>query len=243
MAEQYGFADRMFQTNEGPSFPAHQYILSGTSTLNPSSTLRASENPFTPKQTYTGGCDAPQGSLVLFIDANGQELQEGYPCFDRPALTDLVDAKGLTWHYYQPHGGAALWNGPDAIKHIRDSSEYSTDVTWPPSKVLTDIAGGNLANVVWVMPDRREHPITPTLPTARARTGSPRSSTRSARVSIGIIRRYSSRGTTGADGTITSRPPVYNSYELGFRVPLVVISPVHAKKATSRTFSTSSAAS
>ena len=79
-------------------------------------------------------------------------VQQAYPCFDRPALTDLVDAQGLTWHYYQAHGGASLWNGPDAIKHIRDSSEYSTDVTWPPSKVLTDIAGGNLANVVWVTP-------------------------------------------------------------------------------------------
>ena len=33
MAEQYAFADRMFQTNEGPSFPAHQYIVSGTSTI------------------------------------------------------------------------------------------------------------------------------------------------------------------------------------------------------------------
>ena len=26
MAEQYTFGDRMFQTNEGPSFPAHQFI-------------------------------------------------------------------------------------------------------------------------------------------------------------------------------------------------------------------------
>jgi len=30
LAEQYTFADRMFQTNQGPSFPAHQFILSGT---------------------------------------------------------------------------------------------------------------------------------------------------------------------------------------------------------------------
>ena len=30
MAETYTFGDRMFQTNQGPSFPAHQYILAGT---------------------------------------------------------------------------------------------------------------------------------------------------------------------------------------------------------------------
>ncbi len=28
LAEQYAFADRMFQTNQGPSFPAHQFIIS-----------------------------------------------------------------------------------------------------------------------------------------------------------------------------------------------------------------------
>jgi len=30
LAEQYTFADRMFQTHQGPSFPAHQFIIAGT---------------------------------------------------------------------------------------------------------------------------------------------------------------------------------------------------------------------
>ncbi len=44
MAQQYGFADHMFQTNEGPSFPAHQFILSGTSAPTATSNLFAAEN-------------------------------------------------------------------------------------------------------------------------------------------------------------------------------------------------------
>ncbi len=44
MAEQYTFGDRMFQTNEGPSFPAHQFIISGTSAPTATSPLFASEN-------------------------------------------------------------------------------------------------------------------------------------------------------------------------------------------------------
>ena len=31
MAEHYAFGDRMFQTNQGPSFPAHQFLFGGTS--------------------------------------------------------------------------------------------------------------------------------------------------------------------------------------------------------------------
>jgi phospholipase C len=53
MAEEYAFADRMFETNAGPSFPAHQYILSGTSTISEGSALRAAENPkFSPGKVY-----------------------------------------------------------------------------------------------------------------------------------------------------------------------------------------------
>jgi hypothetical protein len=45
MAEQYTFGDRMFQTNEGPSFPAHQFILAGTSAPTATSPLFDAENP------------------------------------------------------------------------------------------------------------------------------------------------------------------------------------------------------
>jgi phospholipase C len=224
MATEYGFADHMFQTNSGPSFPAHQYILSGTSTIDQSSSLRAAENPFTAKQQYTGGCDSPKGSLVTLIDANGAEDQLVYPCFDRPALTDLLDAQSLSWRYYEAHLGGGLWNGPDAIRHIRESSEYSTDVVAPPAQVLTDIANGALANVVWVTPTAQasDH--------AGITDGSGPSWVASVVNAVGESRYWKSTAIFvtwddwgGWYDHVT--PPQYNSYELGFRVPLIVISP------------------
>ncbi len=53
LAEQYTFADRMFQTNQGPSFPAHQFIISGTSAPSPTSNLFASENVVLPPNPGT----------------------------------------------------------------------------------------------------------------------------------------------------------------------------------------------
>jgi phospholipase C len=223
MAEQYGFGDRMFQTNEGPSFPAHQYIVSGTSTVSDGSTLRASENPSSAKQRLSGGCDSPKGSLVQLIDENGEENQLMYPCFHRSALPDLIDAAGLSWHYYVAHLGPGLWNGIDAIEHIRKSSEYATDVVAPSSEVLTDIANGNLANVVWVTPTAlaSDH--------AGATNGSGPSWVASVVNAIGESSYWKSTAifVTWDDwgGWYDHvKPPVYNSYELGFRVPLVVIS-------------------
>ncbi len=120
MASRYTFASNMFQTNEGPSFPAHQYFLSGTSTIADGSALRAAENPHAPSGTITGGCDSPQGSLVTLIDQYGQENQSTYPCFQRNSLIQLIEAQGLSWRYYQNHLGAGLWQGPDAIEAVRE---------------------------------------------------------------------------------------------------------------------------
>lgn len=228
LAEQYAFADRMFATQEGPSFPAHQYIISGAATTSQSSGLIVSENPLNAQQKFTGGCDSPAGSLVMLIDANGTENQQVYPCFDRPALPDLIQSKGLTWHYYVSHLGPGLWNAPDAIKHVREGSQYSTDVVAPPSQVLTDISNGDLANVVWVTPTAQasDH--------AGITDGSGPDWVASVVNAIGASAYWKNSAifVTWDDwgGWYDHVAPMqYNSFELGFRVPLIAIGP-YAKK-------------
>ncbi|HEY6327592.1 MAG TPA: alkaline phosphatase family protein [Candidatus Cybelea sp.] len=225
MAESYVFADHMFQTNQGPSLPAHQYILSGTSSIIEGSPLRAAENGYTADRKFTGGCDSPPGSHVLLIDPAGQEEQEVYPCFERQALIDLVEsAKGLTWRYYQQHVGPGLWSGPDAIKHIRNSPAYKTHVVGPSKRVLSDIAAGNLANVAWVIPSSKasDH--------AGQTDGSGPAWVASVVNAIGKSKYWDSTAifVTWDDwgGWYDHvKPPQLNSYELGFRVPMIVISP------------------
>ena len=152
MASEYTVADRMFQTNQGPSFPAHQYIVSGTSAVTNGSSLRAAENPLHYGIGGAGGCDSPAGALVALINPGGRENQKSYPCFKRISLMELLDKKGLSWRYYQATPGPGIWNGPDAVLQIRTNKEYAADVVTPPSRVLTDIANGDLADVAWVTP-------------------------------------------------------------------------------------------
>jgi len=161
LAEQYTFGDRMFQTNQGPSFPAHQFIISGTSAPTATSTLFASENP----NGSPAGCIAPTTETVTMIDAAGSETSQPaqYPCFDHPTLTDLLETAGLTWRYYAPSAGS-IWTGPDAINHICQPQmmngtltctgpDWNNNVIIPEWQVLEDIANGQLPQVSWVIPD------------------------------------------------------------------------------------------
>jgi phospholipase C len=160
LAEQYTFGDRMFQTNEGPSFPAHQFIISGTSAPTTGSNLFASENPV----QSPAGCVAALTNRVRMIDPTGSETNPApqYPCFEHPTLTDLLNTKGVTWRYYAPSAGS-IWTGPDAIQHICQQQavngqltctgpDWTNNVIIPQSRALVDIANGQLAQVTWIIP-------------------------------------------------------------------------------------------
>ena len=140
MAETYTFADEMFQTNQGPSFPAHQYLVSGTSTISDGSRLRVAENPEDPDGKHAGGCDAPPGTFVTLIDRAGRETKTAFPCFKRVSLMGEMHKARVSWHYYQAAAGAGLWRAVDAIEPIWKRPYYTTHVTYPSSKVLTDIS-------------------------------------------------------------------------------------------------------
>lgn len=159
LAEQYTFGDRMFQTNQGPSFPAHQFIISGTSAPTATSDLFAAGNM---NGSSIAGCIATPGTTVELIDPSGTQSSSQYPCFEHATLSDLLDAKGLSWRYYTPSAGS-IWTGPDAIQHICQAQTQNgqlvctgsawSNVVIPQTQVLTDIANHQLAAVSWVIPD------------------------------------------------------------------------------------------
>lgn len=222
LAQQYTFADRMFQTNQGPSFPAHQFIISGTSAPTADSNLFAAENTI-----GTAGCTAPPQSYVLMIDPFGNESSRQYPCFEHPTLTDLLNAEYLSWRYYAPNE-TSIWTGPNAIRHMRMGVDWHRNVVLHPPQVLTDITNGQLASVSWIIPSGRtsDHPV--------YTDGSGPSWVASIVNAIGNSQYWSNTAifiTWDDWGGWYDHvaPPIINSYEYGFRVPLIVVSP-YAKR-------------
>lgn len=244
LAETYTFGDRMFQTNQGPSFPAHQFIISGTSAPTapgkPMSDWFAAENPGTipnGESDQNTGCTSPSDETVMLIDPSGNE-HPAYPCYEHPTLTDQLDSKGISWRYYAPSAGS-IWTAPNAIQHMcvpdlpPPNGTQCTGADWTNNvviqqggnQILTDIANGQLATVSWVIPNggASDH--------SGINTGAGPSWVASIVNSIGNSQYWANTAIiiTWDDwgGWYDHVPPpsIINSYEYGFRVPLIVVSP------------------
>jgi len=243
MAEQYTFADRMFQTNQGPSFPAHQFIISGTSAPAVGSNLFVAENPAGATNADSNtGCTAPPAEYVNVIDPTGAESPV-YPCFEHPTLTDLLDTANITWHYYAPSAGS-IWTGPNAIQHMcgpnatppnatqcvgsdwtGTSPKVVLNQTQSNAQILTDIASNQLAQVSWVIPDGQDSDH------ALNNNGCGPSWVSSIVNAIGNSQYWSNTAIVitwddwGGWYDHVAPPQILNSYEYGFRVPMIVVSP------------------
>jgi phospholipase C len=165
LATQYGWANYMFQTNQGPSFPAHQFLFGGTSApsaADDAAGIFASENMSTTAEGAAdgvAGCTAPSTTTVELINPTGGENSKVYPCFEHQTMGDILPSS-FTWRYYTPSEGS-IWSAPDAIQHICGSTGpggkcagqvWAQNVDLTPANVLKDIAGCKLRSVSWVIP-------------------------------------------------------------------------------------------
>jgi|SRR5579863_1023357 len=247
LATQYGWGNYMFQTNEGPSYPAHQFIFGGTSapsTEDDAIGTYASENVTQPSAPGTAitGCIALAGSTVKLITPEG-ENQKIYPCFEHQTLTDLLDSVNVSWKYYAP-SAINLWNAPNSIQHICvpdapaggncTGEEWKNNVVIGSSKVLTDISSCHLPQVSWVIPDGKNSDH------ASSNKGGGPSWVASIVNAVGNNPKCSNSETywnntvilvTWDDwgGWYDHEPPTilaqpFGDYQYGFRVPLLVIS-------------------
>ncbi len=151
IAAQYVLGDRFFPSDADGSFVSHQYLVAG----------QAGHVYATPIQ-QPWGCDDP-GNTIFLLDANGNMTQNATtPCFTYTTLADELDRKNIAWRYYAPNQnpGGYIWSTYDENNQIRFGPDWDTKVISPESQFLTDVAGGQLASVTWVVPDvaNSDHP-------------------------------------------------------------------------------------
>jgi phospholipase C len=141
-AEHFALADHMFASLAGPSFPNHLYTVAGTS-----------GGVFTNPNALAWGCDAPASATVGVMTTDGTTSRV-YPCFEYQTVADRLQAAGVSWRYYAPQRGQQgyIWSALDAIGHVRRSSLW-TDHVMADAQFLDDASNGRLPAVSWIVPD------------------------------------------------------------------------------------------
>jgi phospholipase C len=231
MAQQYGLSDHLFTTQGSGSFTAHLDLVAGGTHIKPSWSLIDFPDNFT-----DWGCGASAGTNTAILTLKGKFHLHGgpFPCLTYPTKTmrDLLDTADISWKYYTPqyqnNSAGALWNAFAAIKDVyNDPNEWGTNVSWPETNIFNDLSSGTLPSVSWVVPesDNSDHPWgkksadygpewVASLVNAIGQS--------SAWNSTAIIVTWDDFG-----GFFDHEPPPFfdNMGGLGFRVPMLVISP------------------
>jgi phospholipase C len=234
IAKTYVLADHMFQTQGSGSFTAHQDLIRGGTAINATEALI----DFPSHQPW--GCDSPAGTTTSVLTVTQKYLPYGgpFPCLTYRTLRDLLDAKGVSWKYYSPRvegSTGAIWNAFDAIKAVRYGPEWNTRVTRTSSVIFKNIADGSLPAVSWVVPilPNSDHPGD------HSDTGP--SWVASVVNAIGESRYWDTAAIIIVwddwGGFYDNVPPPFRDHAggLGFRVPMLIVSPYARKSYISHT--------
>jgi len=223
-ARNFVLADHMFSSLAGPSFPNHLFTVAAQGG-------GALDNPH--PNMYNWGCDSDEGQTVPVRHPDGNVTVEP-PCFDFQTLADSLEAAHVNWKYYAPPKGkyGYQWSALDAIRHIRNSDLWNQRVV-TDDQFVSDALHGALPAVSWLVTgDASEHPP---LSTCAGENWTVKQ--------LNAIMQGPDWNSTVVFLTWDDfggfydhvPPPVTGPYQLGPRVPLLIISPYARKGYISHT--------
>ena len=226
MAHEWVLSDRTFQSQLDESFVAHQYVIAA----------QAGSAVNLPSGSIWGCGDTTE--KVFTITKERKAGPQVAPCFNYQTLGDEFDKAKLPWRFYAgtyggTHGDGGEWSAYQAIDHIYNGPDWAKDVIAPNWKFITDVRAGKLADFTWITPvcDDSDH--------ANCGGGYGPSWVAALVDTVGESKFWASTAIfviwDDWGGLYDHVPAPYKDYDgLGFRVPLLVISP-YAKKITFRT--------
>ena len=218
MAHEWVVADHMFQSHLDESFVGHQYIIAA----------QAQSSVDLPATLW--GCGGGEGDKVATIREDRQYGPPQTACFDYQTLGDELDKAKLSWRFYtskylsRSSGDGSYWSGYQAVSHIYYGPDWTKDIITPQKRFLLDVPAGKLANFTWITPvcDDSDH--------VNCGGGHGPSWVAALVNAVGTSKFWDSTAIfvqwDDWGGLYDHVPPPFKDYDgLGFRVPLLVISP------------------
>jgi phospholipase C len=225
-AREYVLSDNFFASALGPSYPNHLFYIAGQAG-------GAIDNPENIAQRQVGknrwvkswGCDAYGESVFVFVEDEYGNLTKHDTCFEFETVGEQLTREDVDWAYYsaEPHQAGYIWQAYSAIKNVYGTELFDEHV-WPVDDLFRDIHSAALPSVTWITP-RFQLSDHPPFSTRHAHNWV-------VKLVNGIMRSEMWEHTAifitwDEWGGLYDHvpPPKDGRRELGFRVPMLVISP------------------
>jgi phospholipase C len=152
-ARTFTLGDHFFADVLGPSFPGHMEVLAAQAGW-------ASGNPGTNYLHPFWGCDEDKGTVVDVLKDGTCHVESDFPCFKIPSVPDVLPT-GVDWKFYGSNFYLLpeVWSMFDGIDSIRNvPAQWAKVVT--ADQFDKDIDAKRLPNVVWLVNQdlNDEHP-------------------------------------------------------------------------------------
>jgi len=225
-ARNFTLGVRMFSSLHGPSLPNHLYTIAADS-------FGVVDNPFHILNTHSWGCDSPNTEedegLVRVLQPDGIVMVQ-FPCFTGvETMANTLDNAGVSWKYYAPPNTDVgyIWSTFDAISEVRNGPDWNNVVD--TSNFVSDVQSNQLPAVSWVITYdwQSEHPNSSTCEGENATV-----------TELNALMNNPALWSTTAVFIVWDdfggmydhvAPPDVDTFGLGPRVPLLIISP-YARK-------------
>jgi phospholipase C len=229
-AREHVLCDNFFASQSGPSYSNHLYWVSGTGggvIDNPENirVLRYEDG----RQMKSWGCDAYGDDVYVMVrDENGQ-LTKHDTCFTDPTVGEQLTEREIDWASYSASRDQPgyIWQGYSAYENVFGTELWDRHIE-PVDRILDDIEANALPSVTWVTPrfQLSDHPPYSTGHAHNWVTDLVNGIMESEMWdSTAIFLTWDEWG--GFYDHVV--PPKLDHLDLGFRVPMLVISP-YAKR-------------
>ncbi|MBV8530213.1 MAG: hypothetical protein JO104_02765 [Candidatus Eremiobacteraeota bacterium] len=230
LAKRFAIADRMFPSTRFGEFANSLYLIAGTARIAPRTYAIG------PPSGAPWGCEAPPGTFTPVLK-DGRKIPGPFPCFTQfPTIAALLDRANVSWRFYYGFNGPSIWpfNPFEAIHRVRLGKDWTRNMSVPAASFFHDVSKGRLAAVSWILSPTR-YSDAPGFDGGPQWISSLVVATEKSRywdhAAIVIIWELPGNGAFYDDAP----PPQRDIVGLGFRVPMIVVSPFAKRDYVSHT--------
>ncbi|HZP90542.1 MAG TPA: alkaline phosphatase family protein, partial [Actinomycetota bacterium] len=155
-AREYAISDHFFASALGPSYPNHFFFIAGQSggVIDNPENIQTRSVPGEAYPFKSWGCDAIGDGLFVLVKDDHGNLSKHETCFDFPTVGEQLSARGIDWAYYAAVPGQVgyFWSAYNGIGQVFHDRAYWNAHVRPVDRLIHDIRAGLLPAMTWVTP-------------------------------------------------------------------------------------------